>query len=152
MSSAEQSDPGLRLPKPRVLIAGTQHAIGVLQKVLADEFHITVATSIADALAKSAAADLVMCNVQFDDSRMFEFVHALRESPGGRKVPVICCRVHSEALTPNLRRAIEQALDALGIAVFVDRPFLMERYHASVVDEMLRQLVLDRLPPKDAGR
>ncbi len=152
MSSAEESDPGARLPRPRVLVAGTRQAIDVLEAVLGDDFEVTGASSMAEALARAATADLVICNAQFDDSRMFEFLHALRESPAGRKLPVICCRVHSESLSPNVRRAIEHALEALGIAVFVDRPLLLERYHPSVVDEMLRQLVIDRLPARRKRR
>ena len=134
------------MPKPRVLIAGTRYAIGVLEGVLGDSFEAEGATSIAEALARCAWADVVICNVHFDDSRMFEFLHALRATPAGRRLPVICCRVQPEPLSPGVRRAIEHALEALGIVLFVDRPLLLERYHASVVDEMLRQLVLDRVP------
>lgn len=148
MSSARQGIPGTEASKPRVLVAGTRHAIEVLEAVLRDFFEVAGATSMAEALAQSARADVVICNVHFDDSRMFEFLHALRESSEGSELPVICCRVHAEPLSPNVRRAIEHALEALGITVFVDRPQLLERYHPSVVDEMLRQLLLDRLPPQ----
>lgn len=134
------------MSKPRVLVAGTRYAIDVLGGVLGDFFEVEGATSMAEALARCAWADVIICNVHFDDSRMFEFLHALRDTPAGRRLPVICCRVQPAPLSPNMRRAIEHALEALGIVVFVDRPLLLERYHASVVDEMLRQLVLDRLP------
>lgn len=134
------------MPKPRVLVAGTRYAIDVLEGVLGASFEVEGATSMAEALARCAWAEVILCNVHFDDSRMFEFLHALRATPQGRRLPVICCRVQPEPLSPNVRRAIEHALEALGIVVFVDRPLLLERYHASVVDEMLRQLVLDRLP------
>ena len=134
------------MPKPRVLVAGTRYAIDVLEGVLGGYFEVQGATSIAEGLARCAWADIIICNVHFDDSRMFEFLHELRATPQGQRLPVICCRVQPEPLSPNVRRAIEHALEALGIAVFVDRPLLLERYHASVVDEMLRQLVLDRVP------
>ena len=134
------------MPKPRVLVAGTRYAIDVLEGVLGGYFEVQGATSMADALARCAWAEVIICNVHFDDSRMFEFLHALRDTQAGRRLPVICCRVQPAPLSPNVRRAIEHALEALGIVVFVDRPLLLERYHASVVDEMLRQLVLDRVP------
>lgn len=131
-----------------MLVAGTRQAIEVFEAVLGDSFDVTSSTALDDALARAGEADLVICNVRFDDSRMFEFLHALRERPGP-KLPVICCRVQDEPLSPNFRRAIEHALEALGIAIFVDRSQLIERYGVGVVDEMLRQLVLDRLPPQD---
>lgn len=133
-------------PRPRVLIAGTQQAIETLRGVLGGDFDLASATSIHEALyLLEPRVDLILCNVRFDDSRMFEFLHALQSTPSGRGVPVICCRLQSDPLSPRVRRAIEHALEALGITIFVDRPLLLERYHPAVVDEMLRQLVLDRL-------
>lgn len=132
--------------RPRILIAGTQQAIETLHGVLGDDFDLPSATSINEALyLLEPGVDLILCNVRFDDSRMFEFLHALQNTPAGRGVPVICCRLQTDPLTPRVRRAIEHALEALGITTFVDRPLLLERYHPAVVDEMLRQLVLDRL-------
>ena len=29
-----------------------------------------------------------LCNVRFDDSRMFEFLHALQSTPAGRGLPI----------------------------------------------------------------
>jgi PleD family two-component response regulator len=138
--------------KPCILIAGTRHAIDVLAAVLGPDFEVTGATSLGEALRRVSSADLVICNVQFDDSRMFEFLHELEGRAGGRKVPIICCRIHQDPLSANVRRAIEHALEALGIAIFVDRPLLLERYPVAVVDEMLRQLVIDRLPARLGGR
>jgi response regulator RpfG family c-di-GMP phosphodiesterase len=139
--------------KPRVLIAGTRQAIDVLQEVLGSDFELLSATSIHEALyLLEPRIDLILCNVRFDDSRMFEFLHALQNTPAGRGVPVICCRLQSDPLSPRVRRAIEHALEALGITTFVDRPLLLERYHLAVVDEMLRQLVIDRLIGKRAKR
>lgn len=132
--------------RPRILIAGTQQAIEILRGVLGDDFDLPSATSIDEALyLLEPRVDLIVCNVRFDDSRMFEFLHALQDTSAGRGVPVICCRLHTDPLTPRVRRAIEHALEALGITTFIDRPLLLERYHPAVVDEMLRQLVIDRV-------
>jgi hypothetical protein len=145
-SNAESEARGQERSRPCVLIAGTQQAIDVLQAVLGRDFALLSATSIHEALyLLDPHVELILCNVRFDDSRMFEFLHALQSTPAGRGVPVICCRIQPDPLSPKVRRAIEYALEALGIAIFVDRPLLLERYHPAVVDEMLRQLVSDRL-------
>lgn len=71
--------PGQERSKPRVLIAGTRQAVDVLSKVLGNDFELLSATSIAAALERlEEGVELVLCNVRFDDSRMFEFIHALR--------------------------------------------------------------------------
>lgn len=62
-----------------MLIAGTQQAIEVLQGVLGRDFEVLSATSIHEALYLLVPrVDLILCNVRFDDSRMFEFLHALQ--------------------------------------------------------------------------
>ena len=145
-SSSESEARSEARPRPRVLIAGTQQAIDALQAVLGRDFELLSATSIHEALyLLDPPVDLILCNVRFDDSRMFEFLHALQSTPAGRGVPVICCRLEHDPLSPRVRRAIEYALEALGITTFIDRPLLLERHPPAVIDEMLRQLVIDRL-------
>jgi len=145
-SSSETVARSEERPRPRVLIAGTQQAIDVLREALGRDFELLSATSIHEALyLLDPRVDLILCNVRFDDSRMFEFLHALQSTPAGRGVPVICCRLQSDPLTPRVRRAIEYALEALGITTFIDRPLLLERHPPAVIDEMLRQLVIDQV-------
>jgi response regulator RpfG family c-di-GMP phosphodiesterase len=152
-SNAESEARSEERSKPRVLIAGTQQAIDFLQEVLGRDFELLSATSIHEALyLLDPRVDLIICNVRFDDSRMFEFLHALQGTPAGHGVPVICCRMQPDPLSPRVRRAVEHALEALGITTFVDRPLLLERYHTAVVDEMLRQLVSDRLTGRRGRR
>jgi len=144
--SAESDARSEERSRPRVLIAGTQQAIDDLREVLGRDFEVLSATSIHEALdLLDPHVDLILCNVRFDDSRMFEFLHALQSTPAGHGVPVICCRLQNDPLSPRVRRAIEYALEALGITTFIDRPLLLERHHPAVIDEMLRQLVLDRV-------
>lgn len=96
--NVEDAVQGAQSRRPKVLVAGTRHAIDVLTTALGNEFDVAGSTTIPDAIARLPQVDLVMCNVQFDDSRMFEFLHEMRERHGGRNIPVICCRVHAAPL------------------------------------------------------
>jgi hypothetical protein len=87
----------------------------------------------------------VLCNVRFDDSRMFDFLGALnamaRSGP-----PVICCRVARGPMSAGARRGIELALEALGVVAFLDMYELESRDGLSAAHAALREAVMTRLP------
>ncbi|HKQ28220.1 MAG TPA: hypothetical protein VJT77_06435, partial [Burkholderiales bacterium] len=76
-----------------MLVAGTQEVFDTAQAVFGAELELLGARSVAEALKQAeAGVDLVLCNVRFDDSRMFDFLGALNAMPPARQLPVICCR------------------------------------------------------------
>ena len=132
-----------------MLLAGTQQAIDTLHSILGDELELIEARSIDEALARlDSGIDLIICSVRFDESRMFNFLQALHERSDTRGIPVICCRTAPEALSREVRRAVEMALQALGVGTFIDLAALREQFDESIAGETLRQLAADRLRGK----
>jgi hypothetical protein len=131
--------------RPRVLLAGTAEAIEKFQALLGAEVEIIPARSVREALAcADGDIDLILCNVRFDDSRMFDFLQALNKRPAARRAPVICCRVLLHTL-PGVHHAVEMALEALGVAAFVDLAKLAQRDGAAAAEEKLREIVMAHL-------
>lgn len=129
----------------RVLVAGTREVIDAARAALGGEFELATAYSVAEALnAVELGADLVLCNVRFDDSRMFDFLGALNARPG-RRVPVICCRVANAPISTGARRGIELALEALGVVAFLDMHELEQRDGPEAGRAALRAVVLAHL-------
>jgi hypothetical protein len=129
----------------RVLVAGTQDAIDAARAALGEELELAAAYSVAEALQQVAGGvELVLCNVRFDDSRMFDFLQALNKRPAARRAPVICCRVLLHTL-PGVHHAVEMALEALGVAAFVDLAKLAQRDGAAAAEEKLREIVMAHL-------
>jgi hypothetical protein len=134
-----------------VLLAGTQQAIDTMHSVFGDELELVEARSIDEALVcLEGGIDLIVCSVRFDESRMFNFLQALHERPNARSIPVICCRTAPEALSREVRRAVEMALQALGVGTFVDLAALREQFDESIAAETLRQLAARQLRDKRA--
>jgi CheY-like chemotaxis protein len=128
---------------PRILVAGTTEAIEALRELLRDDAELVLARSVREALDLfDPQIDLVVCNVRFDESRMFDFVLALRQKPGGSEVGVVSFRVEGAELSPRMRSSIRAALDALGVHTFVDVPHLALEYGRSTALETLRQIIL----------
>lgn len=130
----------------RVLVAGTQEVIDAAHAVFGDDLDLTSAYSVAEALGQiERGVDLVLCNVRFDDSRMFDFLGALNAMPPQRQVPVICCRVLRTPMSAGARRGIELALEALGVVAFVDMHELEQQYGEAAAQAALRDVVIRHL-------
>jgi hypothetical protein len=112
---------GSRTAAPlRVLAAGTRPAVAEVRAAVADVAHVTAAFTMEEALCRvTTQIDVVACNVRFDQSRMFDFLHALGEF--AFRPPVICFRaLQPPPLSATLRRAIGDAATALGAHGFID--------------------------------
>lgn len=137
----------------RVLVAGTQDVIDVARAALGDaaraalgdDLQLATAYSVSEALREvEGGVELVLCNVRFDDSRMFDFLGALHTMPGAGP-PVICCRVARAPMSAGARRGIELALEALGVVAFLDMYELESRDGPSAASAALREAVMARL-------
>ena len=130
----------------RVLVAGTQEVVDAARAALGGELELATAYSVAEALREvQGGVELVLCNVRFDDSRMFDFLGALNAMPPPGRVPVICCRVARGPLSGGSRRGIELALEALGVAAFLDMHELEQRDGLAAAQAALREAVMARL-------
>src|SRR4051812_40822603 len=131
--------------RPRVLMAGTEEAIALARVVLASEVAVVAALSIEAAVQRlDASIDLILCNVRFDDSRMFDFLAALQEG-AYREVPVVCFRNAPGSLQPAMDKSLEMALAELGVAAFVDLPAIAQGCDMDTAMAVLRRRVLEAL-------
>ena len=131
----------------RVLVAGTQDVVDAARAALGGDLELAAAYSVAEALKHvEGGVDLVLCNVRFDDSRMFDFLGALNAMPRSRRLPVVCCRVARSPVSAGARRGIELALEALGVIAFLDMHELETREGAEAARAALRAAVMSHLP------
>ena len=127
-----------------MLVAGTQDVIDAARAALGGELELATAYSVTEALRQVEDVELVLCNVRFDDSRMFDFLGALNAMPKAGP-PVICCRVERAPMSAGARRGIELALEALGVLEFLDLYELESRDGPTAALTALRQAVITRL-------
>ncbi len=131
----------------RVLVAGTQDVVDAARAALGGDLELAAAYSVAEALKQvEGGVDLVLCNVRFDDSRMFDFLGALNAMPHSRRLPVVCCRVARSPVSAGARRGIELALEALGVIAFLDMHELETREGPEAARAALRAAVMSHLP------
>ena len=136
--------------KPRVLLAGTQDAIDTVRAALGDLLDYICADSVETAIGHlDRDLDLILCNVRFDESRMFDFLRAVRERDVAQGIPVVCIRAHDRPLSPGTHDAIEAALREFDTACFVDLYSLSRESGGSAALAILRNTVFSRLKPRE---
>ena len=134
--------------KPRVLVAGTELAIATFERILGEEAQLVAARSVKEALERlEPAPDLIISNVRFDESRMFDFLQELRERC---RTPVLSCRIVSPPLSPRMYQSIETAAKALGVKAFFDLDTEIRRHGRSEAERRLHSLIHAHLPARAA--
>ena len=104
-----------------ILVAGTPDGITTAKHALGAGFSYLPAHDVDQAVScLSAQGDVIVCDVAFDSSRMFDFVHAARQVPKARSIPIVCFRHQTRPLSRTTHEAIEAALGIFDLTSFVD--------------------------------
>jgi len=131
---------------PVILLAGTLDAIATAKSVLGPDFSYRTAMSVHEATSQLRSdIDLVLCNVAFDESRMFEFIQVVRSSLADGIVPILCFRHHERALSKSTHDAIELAVRTFERVAFIDLYSLSRAQGAAYAQSALRQAVLSEI-------
>jgi hypothetical protein len=110
--------------RPKVLIASQPAAWVVIKPMLEKIADLVPVHSRAEALRvlkKDAANfDLIICTVAFDDSRMIEFLQAVKRERAMSRIPFLCTRVLPSVLTDTLVRGLRDPCLACGAVDMLD--------------------------------
>jgi len=132
-------------PGLEFLVAALNPTNRLMQNLFGDIAIIKPASHIAEAQRiLDGGVDLVLCSVQFDESRMFDFLVAAKADPKSRGTPFICFRHLSSVLHPTILRSLDIACRANGSA-FIDLADLRRRYGVRTAEECFRKVVLSYL-------
>jgi CheY-like chemotaxis protein len=105
----------------RALIAAQPAALKRLKPML-ESFVDTVAVHTPKEAFRALernGIDLIICTIAFDDSRMIEFLQAVKQVPGGR-IPFVCCRALLGVLSDHLVESTRTVAVQCGAIALVD--------------------------------
>ena len=133
--------------RPRVLVAGTELAIDTCRRVLDDGVELLGARSVEEALEQlDPSIALIISSVRFDESRMFDFLEALRAMRARCSAPVLCCRMVRQPLSATMYHSIETAALALGVKAFMDLDTEIRERGEAEAQRRLRSMIYAHLP------
>ena len=111
----------------RALVASQPAAWAVLLAMLEEVIDLVPVHTTADAFRalelQKPPIDLIISTIAFDDSRMFEFLQAVKRDPKLNGIPFLCTRVLpgvlSDQLVDGMRSVCKQceAVDLLDVAM-----------------------------------
>ena len=108
----------------RALIAARPGGRELLHDMLHDVLDIVPADTVADAIevleVEPRAVDLIVATLAFDDSRMIEFLQAVKRDRKLRDIPFFCCRIRPGVVTDDLVGKMAAVCKACGAEDFVD--------------------------------
>jgi CheY-like chemotaxis protein len=126
---------------PRLLVCTLPEMLDAAINGLGHHYDCRFALTLNDACAQlDAKPDAILCNIHFDDGRLFEFVSYVRSRPDGRTVPFVISQSR-ETLTPSMIKGVKEASRALGIEAFVEIFRWREQYGIEEADNRVRATV-----------
>jgi hypothetical protein len=106
----------------RVLVAAQSEASQVLQTMLTGLADLVPAYTIADALKilERNRIDLIVCTIAFDESRMVEFLQAVKGTALMGGIPFLCSRVLPSIIRDSMVGTMRDACKECGAIDLVD--------------------------------
>jgi CheY-like chemotaxis protein len=104
----------------RILIAGTPDTGISLKRILRGHDCLVVETlSAAETKLKAEAFDLIIADLHFDDSQMFEFIRQVKQSGKNADRPIICFCSRDTHMSRLIHESLEYSTKALGAWMYL---------------------------------
>ena len=124
----------------RALIAARPKGRALLRGMLQESFALVEADTIAgafEALEAEPRPDLIIATLAFDESRMIEFLQAVKRSRKLRDIPFYCCRLVQGIVTDDLVARMAAVCKEGGAEGFADVAKLAPDAAARAIKAML---------------
>ena len=105
----------------QVLVAEAPKSVYPLCHILSERFELHLVSSMEDARAISfQQIGIILCEIYFDESRMFDLLHYANWHPVAKDIPFICFNAIDSPISKRLEKSVQTACKALGATEFVN--------------------------------
>lgn len=117
--SPQQGDPAMA----RILGACASSGVEFIQRLMGHDHELAFASTTAEAVAKlnEENFDLIMIDVHFDESRMFELLSECKIIATNAEKPIITFCTRDTPLTRTMHDSIEVTVKAYGAWIYLDQ-------------------------------
>jgi PleD family two-component response regulator len=111
----ENSSVGTKMTK-RFLVAAPPEVKDRLTGVFEDHAELVFVSNIGQATTQldHSLFDLIVCTMQFDDSRLFEFLSLVRRRNDSKRTPFICVKVMPSKFIEEIEEDLKGAMLTMG--------------------------------------
>jgi hypothetical protein len=128
----------------RALVAARQPAWQRLEQILTPLMHVVPVHTPADAYyaLDHESFDVIITTIAFDDSRMIDFLQAVKRKPVIGAIPFVGCRVLQSVLRDSLVATTAEVCVQCGAVAFVDVARLDDEKATTTFIELLEAYVV----------
>jgi hypothetical protein len=123
----------------KFLIAAATKGSSRMHDILKPPHELVFVTTLQEGLDAAAGCDLFVCGLEFDESRMFDFLRRLNENKALRLKPRVCVRFFATNTPDNVIDGLEVAARAVGAHGLIDVPALEEEYGIEGANQKVRE-------------
>lgn len=123
-----EPQPARTAAKPRVLVADAPGALATIRAAIVEELELVPAFTFDEALRNVSSVDMIISGLHFDDSRMFELLHAAKRGVHLCHKPFLCVRMLEPEGADREYTSLRAACAAHGAAGFLDLAVLQRSY------------------------
>jgi hypothetical protein len=124
-----------------ILIAAGPDGSARMREILKPPHELHFVRSLQEALDAAAKCDVLVCGLEFDESRMFDFLRRLNTDETLRTKPRVCVRFFATNTPDNVIGGLELAAKAVGAEGLVDVPTLDEHFGKQDANAKVRDAI-----------
>jgi CheY-like chemotaxis protein len=126
----------------RLLVAVKPRSHDTMSRALTPGYSFTLCSSLVTAQwLLNQDFDLIVCGMNFDDSRMFDLLRYVRNHPATRSTPFLCLKLAEGMLQTSVFKSVEKAARLLGADDFIDFARWRREFGDEQAYERLRDLM-----------
>jgi hypothetical protein len=125
----------------KILIAAGAAGTKRLRHILGKHHALSFATTLQEALDFAPASDLLICGLEFDESRMFELLRVINNDSSLRDKPRVCMRFIATNTPDEVIGGLELAARAVGARELIDIPALEEKFGPKQADAKVKEII-----------
>lgn len=126
----------------RILLAAAAFSREPIARALGPDYETSCAHTLWQGKTLlQRPVDLILCDLYFDDSRMFDLLRHARAEETTRRVPFLAIKATEGELSPAVLQGIEIACGALGAEKFIELSDWERRQGTEQAHERFRAVV-----------
>lgn len=108
--------------RAKILVADSAKGIRRMDSLLGKSHELIAIATVEDAVKAldKDAFDLIVCGIEFDESRMFDLLKAVKKDSRAKPKPFICVRQNPSPLGPGIDAGLTTAATLAGAASVID--------------------------------
>lgn len=127
--------------RARLLVCAIPETLEAAQDTLGHVYQCVYCLKASEAFeALNLRPRAIVCNLHFDEGRMFDFLWSVRRNPAAKPLPFVVLHTR-DSMTPAMLRSVEAATAVVGIEAFLEVRRWLDELGKEDTQSLIQQVV-----------